>query len=63
MSLSGFALAFSGAAYIMFASSERAWYVRSLSETIERARKSEEELLRDRLKALRRKIESLRDET
>ena len=61
MTLSGFVLAFAGAAYVVLASSERSWYLKSLRDTLEHAPKKEEEIFKQRLQDLKRKIESLRD--
>lgn len=61
MTLSGFVLAFAGATYIFFASSERSWYLMSLRETLEHTPKREEEIFKQRLQDLKRKIENLRD--
>ncbi len=61
MTLSGFVLAFAGATYIIFASSERSWYLRSLKDALEHMPEKEEEIFKDRLQDLKRKIENLRD--
>lgn len=61
MTLSGFVLAFAGATYIIFASSERSWYLRSLKEILEHTPEEEEELFKEKLQDLKRKIENLRD--
>ena len=61
MTLSGFVLAFAGATYIIFASSERSWYLRSLKDFFEDTPKKEEEIFKQRLQDLKRKIENLRD--
>ena len=59
MTLSGLVLVFAGVGYIMFASADRSWYIKSLKDSMEDMPKKEEELFRQRLKALRRKIENL----
>jgi hypothetical protein len=61
MTLSGFVLAFAGAAYIIFASSERSWYLKLLKGILEDTPKKEEEIVKQKLQDLKRKIESLRD--
>ncbi len=61
MTLSGFALIFAGAIYITFASSESGWYLRSLKDTVERTGQEEEEIFKQRLQKLRRRIKRLRD--
>lgn len=61
MTLSGFVLAFVGAAYIIFASADRSWYLKSLKDTLEQTPKKEEEIFKQRLQDLKRKIENLRN--
>jgi hypothetical protein len=61
MTLSGFVLAFAGATYIIFASADRGWYLNSLKEALEDTPKREEELFKERLRDLKRKIKNLRD--
>lgn len=61
MTLCGFVLIFSGAAYIIFASSERSWYLASLRAALEHTPKREEEIFKQRLQDLKKKIEDLRD--
>jgi hypothetical protein len=60
MTLSGFVLALAGATYIIFASSERSWYLRSLKDALEHVPEKEEEIFKERLQDLKRKIENLR---
>lgn len=59
MTLGGFVLAFVGAAYIFFASAERSWYLRSLKDALEDMSRGEEEIFKQRLQDLKRKIRSL----
>ncbi len=59
MTLSGFVLAFVGATYVIFASSERSGYLSSLKEALEHAPAREEEIFKQRLKDLKTKIENL----
>jgi len=61
MTLSGFVLAFAGATYIIFASADRGWYLNSLKEALEDMPKREEEMFKERLRDLKRKIKNLRD--
>jgi hypothetical protein len=61
MTLSGFVLVISGAAYVVFASADRSWYLKSLKETMEDTPRKEEELFRQRIQDLKRKIENLQD--
>jgi type IV secretory pathway VirB3-like protein len=61
MTLCGFVFAFAGAAYIIFASSERSWYLSSLKATLEHTPKREEEMFKEKLQDLKRKIENLQD--
>ena len=61
MTLSGFVLAFAGATYIIFASADRGWYLNSLKEALEDTPKREEEMIKERLRDLKRKIKNLRD--
>lgn len=61
MTLSGFVLAFVGATYIIFASSERSWYLSSLKDALEHTPKREEAIFKQRLRDLKRKIENLQD--
>lgn len=56
MTLSGFAIIFAGAIYIMFASSKRAGYLSSLKKALESAPKREEETFEQRLQNLKEKI-------
>ena len=63
MTLSGFVLTIAGAVYIVFASADRSWYLKSLKETMEDMPKKEEELFKQRIKDLRAKIEDLQDKT
>jgi len=59
MTLSGFVLIFTGAGYVVFASADRSWYFKSLKETMEDMPKKEEELFKQKMRDLRRKIENL----
>lgn len=63
MTLSGFVLTIAGALYIVFASADRSWYLKSLNETMEDMPKKEEELFRQRIRNLKAKIENLQDKT
>ena len=63
MTLSGFVLTIAGAVYIVFASTDRSWYLKSLKETMEDMPKKEEELFKQRIKDLKAKIENLQDKT
>jgi len=47
--------------YIIFASADRGWYLSSLKEALEDTPKREEEMLKKRIRDLKRKIENLRD--
>jgi hypothetical protein len=61
MTLSGFVLAFAGATYIIFASADRGWYLNSLKEALEDTPEREEEMFKERIRNLKRKIKNLRD--
>jgi len=61
MTLSGFVLAFAGATYIIFASADRGWYLNSLKEALEDTPEREEEMFKERIRDLKRKIKNLRD--
>jgi len=61
MTLSGFVLAFVGATYIIYASSERSGYLSSLKDAVEHMPTKEEEIFKQRLKDLKTKIESLQN--
>ena len=61
MTLSGFVLVMAGAVYVVFASADRSWYLKSLKETMEDTPKKEEELFKQRIKDLKRKIENMQD--
>jgi len=61
MTLSGFVLAFVGATYIIFASSERSMYLCPLKNALEHTPKREEEIFKQRLQDLKAKIENLQD--
>ena len=63
MTLSGFVLTLAGALYIVFASTDRSWYLKSLKETMEDMPKKEEELFKQRIKDLKAKIENLQEKT
>lgn len=61
MTLRGFVLAFVGATYIVFASSERSEYLSSLKDALEHTPKREEEIFKQRLQDLKAKIENLQN--
>lgn len=61
MTLSGFVLAFVGAAYIIFASSERSGYLSSLKNALEYTPAKEEEIFKQRLQDLKTKIKNLQN--
>jgi len=59
MTLGGFMILFAGAIYIIFASSQRSGYLRSLKKALESASEREGETFEQRLQNLKEKIVSL----
>jgi len=59
MTLGGFMILFAGAIYIIFASSQRSGYLRSLKKALESAPEREGETFEQRLQNLKEKIVSL----
>jgi len=59
MTLGGFVILFAGAIYIIFASSQRSGYLRSLKKALEIAPEREGETFEQRLQNLKEKIVSL----
>jgi hypothetical protein len=63
MTLGGFVVAFVGAIYIIFASSQRSGYLSSLQKTLEYVPKIESQTFEQKLQGLKERIVSLQQES